>query len=947
MNDALRILVVEDEIVVARSLEATLKRLGFEVTGVCPTGEAALEYVRRDRPQVVLMDIRLGSAMDGVETATRLRAEAALPVVFLTGHADEETLKRALTAEPYGCLLKPFHESALQSALELAYARNEAHSTLRASGDRLESTLRSMAQGVIATNLLGAVTFVNPVAEAITGWTHREAAGRPLREIFRVTLPTGEALGGASLVMPGGGGTAGGSQTGGAAGSGSGQMPRTILLTDRAGRTIPIEETTSPMRDARGSLSGIVIVFHRRGMDDSRAVQNGIAGQAGNHSAVAGSTPVPAPPPWPDLSGIVGSISDPLLAVDPHWRITWLNVLAAESLGGREEEMTGRVLWDCLPPSAHRLHYHAFSTALTRREAASLEMEHPGRGVWFSVQLYPFEGGLLTLFRDVTVQRRQEEERRRMEKLENLGLLARGFAHDFNNLLTVLLGNLSLAETTLAALPGNAKAGTAQAGSGFEDGRESRGAMGSTSEAGMEIPAAAEALEELRTALRATAQAQNLVQQLLIFARGGAPIRQWTDPGRVVTDWFAEWEGLPDVEYCLTAPLDTWQMEWDRHQMRRVMANLTHNAEQSLTPGGLRRITISLRQSSRPWPVSWESSDSPEAAPSAVSLGHRDSQDPAGPAAPFSWAVSSRQENPGKNGSDAWLVLEVADTGSGMDSSVLAHALEPYFTTRDDRNASGLGLTVCGAITKAHGGVLKIHSLPGEGAKIRAAFPLGALNFPSLSFPPLSPGAAAATPPTGQISPPASTTAPAAAVETSPDSAADPVAFTNALSPAGAGRVSVSPPEPRQWDSNPQTSPQTASSSRPAAFRVLVLEDEPLIRQLLQRLLQSMGADVTPTVDGSETVRAYATSLSAGTPFDLVIMDLSIPGGMGGAQAMEQIRSLDPEVTAIVSSGYSDDPVMSRHADYGFRGVLAKPWQPQDLKALVRDLVPACGQARA
>jgi CheY-like chemotaxis protein len=121
---------------------------------------------------------------------------------------------------------------------------------------------------------------------------------------------------------------------------------------------------------------------------------------------------------------------------------------------------------------------------------------------------------------------------------------------------------------------------------------------------------------------------------------------------------------------------------------------------------------------------------------------------------------------------------------------------------------------------------------------------------------------------------------------------------------------------------------------------VLILEDEPLIRQLLQHHLQAMGAEVTCTAEGSETVRAYAAALTAGSRFDLVIMDLSIPGGMGGAQAMERIRAMDPEVTAIVSSGYSDDPVMSRHTDYGFRAVLPKPWQSQDLREVVYDLFP-------
>lgn len=829
--NALRILVVEDEVLVARDLEATLKKQGFEVAGLCRTGEEALEAVRRDRPQVVLMDIRLGSAMDGIETAARLRQEASLPVVFLTGHADEETLVRARGAQPYGYLVKPFHENELRPALELAHARHESHAALQASGDLLASTLHSMAEGVIATNLLGVITFMNPVAEAVTGWTLAEAAGHPLREVFRVSLPNGEELEASGLMM-----------------NGSGPAPRTILLMDRAGRTVHIEDSTTPIRDAGGSLTGIVILFRRR---QAPVLRN-------SRTPVSGLFPDPAAAlPWPDLSGIVSSITDPLLAVDADWRITWLNSLAAEALGGERDGLTGAVLWDCLPPSLHRRHYHEFSSAMTRRTAGSFEMEHEARGLWFGVQLYPFEGGLLALLRDITARRRTEEERGKLEKLENLGLLARGFAHDFNNLLTVLLGNLSLAESRLTAMNG------------------------------VQAP-----LGEMRHAMQATVQAQNLVQQLLIFARGGAPIRQMTDPARLVREWFAEWQGRADAEYRLAAPVDTWQVEWDRHQVRRLLANLVKNAEQALT-GEVKRITISLRQAVR------------EQA-----------------------AVAGQSANPAA--ASHWLVLEVADTGDGMEPEARAHALEPYFTTRTDSNATGLGLTVCESIAKAHGGMLWLVSGTGEGTKVRVAFPL-----------------------------PAGTGGGHQGGEGAPEGL--PGKFRNQDHGRGTagGRGGMDTARmPASAYPTPFQMTQPHSNPAPASFdwttptgyqrtpawtggrRVLILEDEPLIRQLLLRHLETMGCGVKATAEGSETVRLYAEQLRAGQPFDLVIMDLSIPGGMGGAQAMEQIRRMDPEVCAIVSSGYSDDPVMSRPADYGFQGVLPKPYQPRELQALVEEILP-------
>ena len=187
----LRILVVEDEPVVARDLHRALTQGGYEVTALCRTGAEAVEAVRLQQPDLVLMDIGLQGGMDGIEAATRVQREFQRPVVFLTGHADEATTLRARAAEPYGYLLKPFHEGELRSVVELAVSRHRADTKLRASEERFVSTLRSMADGVISTDVLGAVTFMNPVAEKLTGWPLAQARGRALHEIFRVSLPGG------------------------------------------------------------------------------------------------------------------------------------------------------------------------------------------------------------------------------------------------------------------------------------------------------------------------------------------------------------------------------------------------------------------------------------------------------------------------------------------------------------------------------------------------------------------------------------------------------------------------------------------------------------------------------------------------------------------------------------------------------------------------------------
>lgn len=769
--NVLRILVVEDESLVARDLQATLEQLGYEVTGHCRTGVDALEAVGLQHPDLVLMDIRLGDTMDGIETAGRIQAEHGTPVVFLTAYADEGTLARARGVEPYGYLLKPFHPSELRSVVELAVSRFRVDRRLRDSEERFAATLRSVADGVISTDVMGTITFMNPTAEALTGWQCREAAGHPLREVFRVSQPDGGEVA---------------QQVNGAL--------RTILLTNREGESFPIEDNTAPIRDAQGSLTGIVVLFRRKIADLP----------AGDPLPAADGKPVALSPEqasavaaWPSLAGIVGSISDPLLALDRQWRITYLNDLAAHTLESPRDTLLGEILWDRLPPTLHVRYYHEFSSALVRRQPRSFEMEHEARGMWYEVQLYPFGEGLLALLRDITARKVAEEQQNKLEKLESLGLLARGFAHDFNNLLTVLMGNLSLAEMRLAP--------------------------------------DAPAREELRTARLATTQAQNLVQQLLTFARGGAPIKQATDFGGLVRDWFAEWPRRDGIDYQCSIGEGLWHTEVDRNQMRRLLGNLLRNSEESIRDSSGTRGRIELRVAR-----------AAEAGmrPSEVGL-------PSGTAL------------------DSWLVVEISDNGHGIPPDVLPRVFEPYFTTRQDSNASGLGLTVCESIAKAHGAALRLGSMTGEGTTVRLCLPA---PLPGESL------------------------------------------------------------DPAPLKAEPGSGP---SGNR----RVLILEDEPLIRQLIVRNLESAGCEVTPTADGQETVDRYRQACDTGAPYDLLVMDLSIPGGMGGAQAMEQILRIDPAARAIVSSGYNDDPVMSRYLDYGFRAVLPKPYQPQELRSLVEEML--------
>ncbi|TDU71048.1 serine/threonine protein kinase [Prosthecobacter fusiformis] len=130
-----------------------------------------------------------------------------------------------------------------------------------------------------------------------------------------------------------------------------------------------------------------------------------------------------------------------------------------------------------------------------------------------------------------------------------------------------------------------------------------------------------------------------------------------------------------------------------------------------------------------------------------------------------------------------------------------------------------------------------------------------------------------------------------------------------------------------------------ARQAKPLQGRVLVLEDDLLLRQLIVRNLKNEGFEIVETGDGVDTVRCYSDALLANQPFDLVLIDLTIPMGMGGAQAMEMLRQMDPQVDAIVSSGNRHDPTMLDPGDFGFAGVLPKPYDSSALLSVVNQVL--------
>ena len=139
----INVLIVEDESIVAKDIQHSLKKLGYNVLGICSTGEDAIKSAEELMPDIVLMDIMLKGQMNGIEAAAQIRETNNIPVIFLTAYADENTLSKAKVSEPFGYIIKPFKEIDLHTSIEMAIYKHEKENDLKKERDFLYSIVEN------------------------------------------------------------------------------------------------------------------------------------------------------------------------------------------------------------------------------------------------------------------------------------------------------------------------------------------------------------------------------------------------------------------------------------------------------------------------------------------------------------------------------------------------------------------------------------------------------------------------------------------------------------------------------------------------------------------------------------------------------------------------------------------------------------------------------------
>lgn len=261
-----RVLVVEDERVVARDIKACLENLGYMVPAIASSGEDAIAQARAIQPDLVLMDIRLEGEMDGTQAAQQIWNELQIPIVYSSGYSDRATVERATATAPFGYILKPIRERDLYVAVTTALQRHQLETKLKQREQWLTIILRAIGDGVIVTDAQSRVKFLNVAAEALTDWKQEEAFDKPASEVFNlIHEQTQEPL--ADLVAEV-------LQTGKKA-----DLPDHALLVAKSGQTIPISDCAAPFFDIVGTLAGVVLVFrdmtkHRLAQEQALTLQH-------------------------------------------------------------------------------------------------------------------------------------------------------------------------------------------------------------------------------------------------------------------------------------------------------------------------------------------------------------------------------------------------------------------------------------------------------------------------------------------------------------------------------------------------------------------------------------------------------------------------------------------------------------------------------------------------
>lgn len=242
------ILIVEEDASIARELAKHLEGLGYRIVGVVHSSQDALQMIEPFKPSIILMNVRLKGRLEGIKTGNLIHQRHDLPVIYVIDQSSQATIRRAAATSPFGYIFRPFDQKQVLATIETALIRHQLEKKLQQSRQWLNTTLTSIADGVLATDEQGRIRFMNPAAMRLTGWSHEDAMMRPFYQVFLLVDEASHELadiaGAQSLLL-------------------KDEPSRGFegILHSRTGKRITVEARLTSIKDGKGNVFGMVLVF--------------------------------------------------------------------------------------------------------------------------------------------------------------------------------------------------------------------------------------------------------------------------------------------------------------------------------------------------------------------------------------------------------------------------------------------------------------------------------------------------------------------------------------------------------------------------------------------------------------------------------------------------------------------------------------------------------------
>lgn len=791
MNSA-KIMIVEDEFIIAEDIKGVLIRLGYSVVGIAFTGTTALKKIEESLPDLVLMDIMLKGDMDGIEVASLIKEKFNIPVIYLTAYTDDTTLQRAKTTEAFGYILKPFEDRELYTNIELALYKHKAEKEIR----KKQQTLQIIADFDEYISFLSLNTILENTFKFLLKYFDLKNCSIILFDEFK------------------------------------NEYKRYISKIDNNNIFIEIEENIENgikelFIDIINGISGSIykrniteseIQTHKilndyllsRGFNSYFLLQLHIKDKFIGSLNIASEQTDGIPEEtqqilellshrlslsiqnsslFQDLvesenkfKNFANSLPQTVIEADFENKINYANDNALKIFGYTREELDkGLFINQMIYKEDISKYYTLVENLITGNGKNNLEFTAITKeGVCFPVAAYSniifrknIPVGILSIILDMSEHKKSEEEMLKVKKLESIGILAGGIAHDFNNILTAILGNITLGKV-------------------YSDPND-------------------KIFEILTEAEKACIRSKDLTQQLLTFSKGGIPVKKIGSIKDLIIDsvQFLLRGSNIKSEYFFQEGLSN--VEVDEGQINQVINNLIINAIQAMPNGGYIRIrceNVLIKQND----------------------------------------ITNFKEG-------MYVKIAIKDEGSGISKDYINKIFDPYFTTK--QKGSGLGLAVTYSIINKHNGYINVESELGKGTTFYIYLP--------------------------------------------------------------ASNTTETIKEKKEQTKNTHTG------------KILIMDDEELIRDVTSKILTNTGYTVETSEDGEKAIELYKKAFLEEKPYDVVIMDLTIPGGIGGKEAIKILLDFDPSIKAIVTSGYSTDMVMNNYKEHGFKAVIVKPYRMEEI----------------